>query len=134
MQSPQTTQVAIIGAGPSGSIAAALLNKHNINCIILEKSTFPRFSIGESLLPACMESIKNAGMLKAVEDACFQFKDGAAFHYNDTFTSFDFTDKFTDGAGTTFQVQRGNFDKVLADCAKKQGVEIRYQHEILTLM
>ncbi|MUL01396.1 FAD-dependent oxidoreductase [Aliivibrio fischeri] len=130
MLSPQTTQVAIIGAGPSGSIAAALLNKNNINCIILEKSTFPRFSIGESLLPACMESIKNAGMLKAVEDACFQFKDGAAFHCNGTFTSFDFTDKFTDGAGTTFQVQRGNFDKVLADCAKEQGVEIRYQHEI----
>lgn len=126
----ESTQVAIIGAGPSGSIAAALLKKHNIDCIILEKSTFPRFSIGESLLPACMESIKKAGMLEAVEKACFQYKDGAAFHFDGTFTSFDFTNKFSEGAGTTYQVQRGNFDKVLADSAQEQGVEIRYQHEI----
>lgn len=130
MLSQQSTQVAIIGAGPSGSIAAALLKKHNIDCIILEKSTFPRFSIGESLLPACMESIKKAGMLNAVESASFQYKNGAAFHFNGVFTSFDFTDKFSKGAGTTFQVQRGNFDKVLADSAQEQGVEIRYQHEI----
>ncbi len=126
----ESTQVAIIGAGPSGSIAAALLKKHNINCIILEKSTFPRFSIGESLLPACMESIRNAGMLEAVNNTSFQYKNGAAFHFNGTFTSFDFTDKFSEGAGTTYQVQRGNFDKVLADSAQEQGVEIRYQHEI----
>lgn len=126
----ESTQVAIIGAGPSGSIAAALLKKHHIDCIILEKSTFPRFSIGESLLPACMESIKKAGMLEAVEKACFQYKDGAAFHFDGTFTSFDFTNKFSEGAGTTYQVQRGNFDKVLADSAQEQGVEIRYQHEI----
>lgn len=130
MSTPQSTHVAIIGAGPSGSIAAALLKKHNIDCIVLEKSTFPRFSIGESLLPACMESIKKAGMLDAVKNASFQYKNGAAFHFNGTFTSFDFTDKFSDGAGTTFQVQRGNFDKVLADSAQEQGVEIRYQHEI----
>ncbi|MDD9173318.1 NAD(P)/FAD-dependent oxidoreductase [Aliivibrio finisterrensis] len=130
MLSPQSTQVAIIGAGPSGSIAAALLKQHNIDCIVLEKSTFPRFSIGESLLPACMESIKKAGMLEAVEKANFQYKDGAAFHFDGTFTSFDFTEKFSPGAGTTYQVQRGNFDKVLADSAQEQGVEIRYQHEI----
>lgn len=130
MSTPQSTHVAIIGAGPSGSIAAALLKKHNIDCIVLEKSTFPRFSIGESLLPACMESIKKAGMLDAVKNASFQYKNGAAFHFNGTFTSFDFTEKFSDGAGTTFQVQRGNFDKVLADSAQEQGVEIRYQHEI----
>ncbi|PQJ88709.1 NAD(P)/FAD-dependent oxidoreductase [Aliivibrio sifiae] len=130
MLSPQSTQVAIIGAGPSGAIAAALLKKHNIDCVILEKSTFPRFSIGESLLPACMESIKKAGMLEAVKKANFQYKDGAAFHFDSTFTSFDFTDKFSKGAGTTYQVQRGNFDKVLADSAEVQGVEIRYQHEI----
>lgn len=130
MLSQQSTQVAIIGAGPSGSIAAALLKKHNIDCIILEKSTFPRFSIGESLLPACMESIKKAGMLDAVESAGFQYKNGAAFHFNGIFTAFDFTDKFSEGAGTTFQVQRGTFDKVLADSAQDQGVDIRYQHEI----
>jgi len=129
----QVTQVAIIGAGPSGSIAAALLNKHNIKVIVLEKSLFPRFSIGESLLPACMEFIRQAGLLNAVIAADFQFKNGAAFHKNGHTSQFDFTDKFTAGSGTTFQVQRGNFDKILADAASEQGVEIRYQHEVLDI-
>ncbi|KJF95941.1 NAD(P)/FAD-dependent oxidoreductase [Photobacterium angustum] len=130
LNSRQRTQVAIIGAGPSGSVAAALLNQNNIDVVVLEKNTFPRFSIGESLLPACMEVIKKANMLDAVIGADFQYKNGAAFRRRDTYTAFDFREKFTDGAGTTFQVQRGNFDKVLADEAAKQGVEIRYQHSV----
>ncbi len=126
----ETTQVAIIGAGPSGAIAAALLNQKGIDVLVLEKATFPRFSIGESLLPACMESIRAAGMLDAVNQAGFQFKNGAAFSHRGRYVNFDFTDKFSIGIGTTFQVQRGQFDKVLADDAERQGVTIRYQHEI----
>ncbi|WP_434358642.1 NAD(P)/FAD-dependent oxidoreductase [Parasalinivibrio latis] len=126
----ETTQVAIIGAGPSGAIAAALLNQKGIDVLVLEKATFPRFSIGESLLPACMESIRAAGMLDAVNAAGFQFKNGAAFNREGRYISFDFTDKFSPGMGTTFQVQRAVFDKVLADDAERQGVTIRYQHEI----
>lgn len=126
----QSTQVVIIGAGPSGSTAAALLKAQNIDVIVLEKAQFPRFSIGESLLPACMEVIEQAGMLDAVNQAGFQFKNGAAFRKNGVYTEFDFTDKFTPGPGTTYQVQRATFDKVLADDAERQGVEIRYQHEV----
>ncbi|WP_325891722.1 NAD(P)/FAD-dependent oxidoreductase [Grimontia sp. NTOU-MAR1] len=126
----ETTQVAIIGAGPSGAIAAALLNQKGIDVLVLEKATFPRFSIGESLLPACMESIRAAGMLEAVNAAGFQFKNGAAFNREGRYISFDFTDKFSAGVGTTYQVQRAVFDKVLADDAERQGVTIRYQHEI----
>ncbi|MGF1762207.1 NAD(P)/FAD-dependent oxidoreductase [Aliivibrio kagoshimensis] len=133
MLTKQSTQVAIIGAGPSGAIAAALLHQHNINVVVVEKSTFPRFSIGESLLPACMEVIKKANMVVAVEEAEFQFKNGAAFHFDGQFSSFDFTNKFTPGAGTTFQVQRADFDKVLADQAAEQGVEIRYQHNVTAI-
>jgi len=129
----QTTQVVIIGAGPSGSVAAALLNKRGIKVIVLEKNLFPRFSIGESLLPACMEFIKQAGLLDAVIAADFQFKNGAAFHKNGDTSEFDFNDKFTAGPGSTFQVQRSNFDKILADAASDQGVEIRYQHEVLNI-
>jgi len=129
----QVTQVVIIGAGPSGSVAAALLHQHNIKVMVIEKSVFPRFSIGESLLPACMEVIEQANMLDAVNKSDFQLKNGAAFHRNGHFTEFDFNDKFTPGIGTTFQVQRANFDKVLADQAQKQGVDIFYQHEVIAL-
>jgi flavin-dependent dehydrogenase len=69
-------------------------------------------------------------MLEAVEQAGFQFKNGAAFRYQDQYTTFDFTDKFTPGPGTTFQVQRGQFDKVLADTATKQGVNIHYGYTV----
>ncbi|MEZ8879190.1 MULTISPECIES: NAD(P)/FAD-dependent oxidoreductase [Vibrio] len=126
-----STQVVIIGAGPSGSIAASLLHKKGIDVRVIEKSLFPRFSIGESLLPACMEVIERAGMSEAVADANFQFKDGAAFRKNGVYTAFNFEDKFSAGPGTTFQVQRGAFDKVLADTAEAQGVAIDYQHELM---
>ncbi|MEZ8699963.1 NAD(P)/FAD-dependent oxidoreductase [Vibrio lentus] len=128
-----STQVVIIGAGPSGSIAASLLHKKGIDVRVIEKSLFPRFSIGESLLPACMEVIEQAGMSEAVADANFQFKDGAAFRKNGVYTAFNFEDKFSAGPGTTFQVQRGAFDKVLADTAEAQGVAIDYQHELMSI-
>ncbi|QIR13297.1 NAD(P)/FAD-dependent oxidoreductase [Shewanella aestuarii] len=125
-----SVDVAIIGAGPSGAIAASLLNQLGKHVVVLEKQYFPRFSIGESLLPCCMQFIEQAGMLEAVNQAGFQFKDGAAFRHQDRYTTFDFTDKFTPGPGTTFQVQRGKFDKLLADTAIQQGVEIRYGHSV----
>ncbi|WP_076415241.1 NAD(P)/FAD-dependent oxidoreductase [Shewanella sp. UCD-KL12] len=118
--------VAIIGAGPSGSIAAALLHQQGKKVIVLEKQDFPRFSIGESLLPCCMTLLEEANMLDAVNSAGFQFKNGAAFFHSDKHISFDFTDKYTQGPGTTFQVERASFDKLLADTAVSQGVEIRF--------
>lgn len=129
----ENTQVLVVGAGPSGSTVSALLHAQNIKVTVIEKAQFPRFSIGESLLPACMEVVEQAGMLDAVNEAGFQYKDGAAFRRDGVYTQFNFTDKFTPGPGTTFQVQRGTFDKVLADSASDQGVEIRYQHELLEM-
>lgn len=122
--------VIVIGAGPSGAIASALLNKRGWNVLVLEGQRFPRFSIGESLLTHCLDFVDEAGMLPAVERAGFQFKNGAAFWRGDEYGYFDFGDKFTKGRDTTFQVQRANFDKVLADEAEKQGVEIRYETRV----
>ncbi|MCE0556454.1 NAD(P)/FAD-dependent oxidoreductase [Motilimonas sp. 1_MG-2023] len=129
----QHVQVVIIGAGPSGAVAGALLKQQGIKSVIIEKSTFPRFSIGESLLPACMEVLKLAKLDHLVEQAGFQFKNGAAFQYQQQYTQFDFTDKFSVGAGTTFQVQRACFDQILADGAAAQGVDIRYQETVLAV-
>lgn len=126
MPNSLTVDVAIIGAGPSGAIAASLLHRQGKRVLVLEKQHFPRFSIGESLLPCCMQFIEEAGMLEALNAAGFQHKNGAAFRRNGTYTTFDFTNKFTPGPGTTFQVQRASFDKLLADTAHSQGVEIRY--------
>jgi flavin-dependent dehydrogenase len=123
-------KVIIIGAGPSGSIAGALLTNLGYQVTILERQRFPRFSIGESLLPQCMEFVKEAGMMDAVINAGFQFKNGAYFVYRDLHNAFNFEEKFTPGIGTTFQVQRGRFDEILANEAARMGVDIRWQMEV----
>jgi len=128
----QQRRIVIIGAGPSGAIASALLKRAGHDVLVLERQQFPRFSIGESLLSHCLDFIEEAGMLDAVKAAGFQTKHGAAFAWGDKRTAFDFRDKFTQGHGSTYQVVRADFDKLLADQAALQGAEIRYQEEIIT--
>ncbi|WHS60830.1 NAD(P)/FAD-dependent oxidoreductase [Pseudomonas sp. G2-4] len=123
-------QVVIIGAGPSGAIAAALLKRKGHDVLVIERQHFPRFSIGESLLSHCLDFVEEAGMLDAVNAAGFQRKNGAAFAWGERYSAFDFGDTFSDGKPTTFQVQRADFDKLLADQAALQGVEIRYGQAI----
>lgn len=124
-------EVVVIGAGPAGAVAAALLKRQGHDVLVLERQQFPRFSIGESLLAHCLEFIEEAGMMPALQAAGFQTKNGAAFARGDQYTHFDFRDKFSPGPGTTFQVQRAHFDKVLADDAARQGVQVRYQQEVI---
>jgi len=123
-------QLVIIGAGPAGCIAAALLQNKGHQVLVIEKEIFPRFSIGESLLPQCMEFIEQAGMMDAVLAAGFQLKKGAAFIHNEKQSEFCFSEKFTQGFDSTFQVQRDKFDQLLANEAQRLGVEIRWQQEI----
>ncbi len=127
----ENIDVIVIGAGPSGAVAAALLNKAGYRVVVLEKEFFPRFSIGESLLPQSMLYLEEAGMLPAVEKAKFHLKNGAAFARGDDYECYDFREKFTEGWGTTFQVQRDKFDKILADEAQRQGVDIRYGETVV---
>lgn len=129
----EQAEILIIGAGPAGAVAAGMLRQQGRQVLMLEKEQFPRFSIGESLLPQSMEYIEAAGMLQAVVEAGFQYKNGAAFTCGDRNTQFDFREKFSEGWSTTYQVQRADFDKVLADCAEKAGAEIRYRHEVISI-
>ncbi len=126
----ETGNVIIIGAGPAGSIAGALLQNKGHQVSIIERDAFPRFSIGESLLPQCMEFIEQAGMLEAVKAAGFQLKTGAAFLHRDKHSQFCFADKFTRGFNYTYQVQRDRFDELLASEAQRVGVEIRWQQSV----
>jgi hypothetical protein len=122
--------VIVIGAGPSGSIAAALLKRRGWDVLVLEGQKFPRFVPGESLLPHCLDFIDEAGMMAAVDGAGFQYKNGAAFIRGDLYGDFDFSDKHAPGRNSTYQMPRGDFDKLLADHAAAQGVEIRYETKV----
>src|SRR5690606_31464340 len=130
---PERVDLVVIGAGPAGAIASALLRKKGYDVLVLEREFFPRFSIGESLLPQCMAYIAEAGMMEAVERHGFQFKNGAAFGWKDRYSFYDFQDKFSPGHGTTFQVERAEFDQVRANEASAQGVDIRYGHTTTAL-
>lgn len=123
-------EVAILGAGPSGSLAAALLKQRGLTPVVFERDSFPRFSIGESLLPQTMGLMEEAGLLQTIVEGGFQFKNGAAFRRGERFTDFDFREKSSEGWGTTFQVQRADFDKRLIDVVEAKGVEVNYRHEL----
>jgi flavin-dependent dehydrogenase len=125
-------QVVVIGAGPSGAIAAALLKRKGHDVLMIERQHFPRFSIGESLLSHCLDFVEEAGMLEAVNAAGFQLKNGAAFAWGEQYSAFDFGETFSNGKPTTFQVQRADFDKLLADQAALQGVDVRYGEAIVS--
>jgi hypothetical protein len=129
----EEVDVLIIGAGPAGSVAAGLLLQQGLRVLVIEKELFPRFSIGESLLPQSMEYIEAAGFLHDVVEAGFQYKNGAAFVRGDRHTAFDFRDKFSEGWGTTYQVQRADFDHVLIKAAEKAGAEVRYRHQVVAV-
>jgi flavin-dependent dehydrogenase len=127
---PLDADVLIIGAGPSGSLAAANLLNLGYSVLMLEKEAFPRFSIGESLLPQTMGLLEEAGLLRSVVEAGFQYKNGAAFVRGERRTEFDFREKSSAGWGSTYQVQRAVFDKTLADEVERRGARVRYRHEI----
>lgn len=134
MSNAEVCDVVIIGAGPAGAIAASILAQKGWNTVVVEREEFPRFSIGESLLPHTMEFIEQAGMLDALvehaEDLGFQYKNGAAFYRKGERSEFNFEQKFSKGPGTTYQVKRAKFDKLLADEAEKSGADIRYKQTV----
>jgi len=124
------TDVLIIGAGPAGTLAAAMLQKEGFRPLIVEKLEFPRFVIGESMLPSSMNLLQEAGLLAAVERQNFLRKNGAVFLRGDEQCVFDFSTQYTDGFKYTYQVPRADFDKALADEVASRGVEILFRHGV----
>src|SRR5690606_34705638 len=108
----KNTDALVIGAGPSGCVAASYLHNQGISVKVVEKSKFPRFVIGESLLPRCMEHFEEVGLLKSLQACGFEIKDGARFIKGDAVCHFDFSKKHTKGWDYTWQVPRSDFDQV----------------------
>ncbi len=123
----ETVDVLVIGAGPAGTVAASIINKAGYKVKIVEKLKFPRFVIGESLLPRCMEALEEAGFLEAIGEKGFQKKFGAKFVKQGKICDYFFADQFTKGWSWTWQVPREEFDKTLADTVEKMGVPVSYE-------
>ncbi|PKQ45472.1 NAD(P)/FAD-dependent oxidoreductase [Confluentibacter flavum] len=123
--------VLVIGSGPSGCVAAAHLQNNGIDLKVIEKSEFPRFVIGESLLPRCMDHFEEVGLLDCIAEYGFEIKRGARFIREDTICEFDFSKKHTEGYNWTWQVPRADFDLLLTDKLKEKGVNISFGHEVV---
>lgn len=122
--------VAVIGAGPAGTITAALLKAAGLNVAVFERSSFPRFVIGESLLPICNDVLTEAKLFDRVQEQGYQVKTGAVFLRGEDVCEYDFSQQFTDGATWTWQVPRADFDNVLAEGIQAQGVPVFFEHSV----
>jgi len=133
MNLKKQVDVLVIGAGPSGTIAASIMHQAGLSVQIVEKMNFPRFVIGESLLPRCMEALEEAKFLDAVKARGFQQKDGAKFVMNEQVCDFNFSQQYTQGWTWTWQVPRADFDKTLADECVKMGIPLHYNTEVVNI-
>jgi len=126
--------VFIIGGGPAGSISAAKLVQEGFDVVVVDRSDFPRFVIGESLLPECNQLLEDANMLQGVIDAGFQFKGGACFENEkegDKLEIYDFSKNRGEKWGSSFQVRREEFDKILLDDAMSKGATVHIGQEVV---
>jgi flavin-dependent dehydrogenase len=121
-------QVLVIGGGPGGSTTAALLARQGVDVMLLERQRFPRYHIGESLLPSAMRVLDELGLREKVESYGFQRKAGAVFDWSDEVWDFSFgTPREPQHA---FQVVRSEFDQILLENAAAAGVDVREEAEV----
>lgn len=129
----EKTDVLVIGAGPAGCIAASLVHKNGLQVKVVEKTKFPRFVIGESLLPRVMDHLQEAGLLEEVEKGNFQKKFGAKFILNDKVCDFNFEDQFTQAWKWTWQAPRADFDQLLAQGVIKKNIPLSFETAVTSI-
>jgi len=118
--------VLVVGGGPAGSTVASLLAQQQRHVVVLEKERFPRFHIGESLLPLNLPLFERLGVAKEIERIGV-YKPGAELvsDAHEAAGTFRFSDNPYLSVGYSYQVRRAEFDKVLLDNSRRLGAEVR---------
>lgn len=117
----------VIGGGPAGATAAAVLGQHGRRVLLLEKERFPRYRIGESLLPYCYFPLQRIGVIDKMKASFCVKKHSVQFVTTEGKVSapFYFFQHFDHPASTTWQVVRSEFDAMLMENARVKGAETR---------
>jgi len=134
VQDDHLYDVAIIGGGPAGSTAATLLAKAGRRVIVFEREKFPRFHIGESLLPFSVQTFDRLGVREKLDDAFMpKFGGEITAACGTKGVRFYFKDGFRSQRDRAYQVTRSEFDKLLLDHARENGAEVCEQTEVTKL-
>src|SRR5688572_3884897 len=125
--------VIVVGGGPAGSSVAARLARLGRRVVLFEKERFPRFHIGESLLPCSVALFRELGVMPALERADFLPKYAAEFLTPDGSERrrYAFADGLVEGAPSAFQVDRSEFDRVLLEHARVEGARVEEEHQVV---
>ncbi|HEX8295100.1 MAG TPA: NAD(P)/FAD-dependent oxidoreductase [Chthoniobacteraceae bacterium] len=121
--------VIVIGGGPAGSTASALLAVKGRRVLVLEKEKFPRYHVGESMMPFCWYTLERLGVLEEMERIAYTKKYSVQFVTQDGRQSqpFYFFQHHDHPSSTTWQVERADFDLMLLNNARAKGAEVREQ-------
>jgi FAD-dependent halogenase len=131
----EETDVAVVGGGPGGSTLATLVAMRGHRVVLLEKEKFPRFQIGESLLPSTVHGVcRLTGVADELAKAGFAKKRGGTQRWGAnpepwTF-AFSVSPKMAGETSYAYQVERSKFDQILLDHARHMGVDVREQHAV----
>jgi flavin-dependent dehydrogenase len=128
-----TYDVVIVGAGPGGSMAATVLAQAGKKVAVIEREEYPRFHIGESLLPASMPLLKETGFYKVLDSGKYIRKYGARFidYRNDDEVYFGFADGLNTEIPMAFEVPRAEYDKDILAYAQSCGADVYQPEEVV---
>ncbi|MGE0461430.1 MAG: NAD(P)/FAD-dependent oxidoreductase [Vicinamibacterales bacterium] len=120
---PEATRILVIGGGPGGATAATLLARQGFEVTLFEKAHFPRYHIGESLLPSVLQILDLMGAREKMEQFGFQRKEGAFLEWGDERWGLNFGE-LSENCTYAFQVERADFDHLLLQHAASEGVKV----------
>ena len=127
MTPAQRSDVLVIGGGPAGATVAALLAEKGRSVLVLEKEKFPRYHVGESLMPFCWFTLQRLGLVEEMKKIGFVKKHSVQFVTQDGRQSqpFYFFQHYDHPSSTTWQVERAEFDLMLLNNARNKGADVR---------
>ena len=136
MKIPENIEVIIIGAGPAGSTTAALLQEHGHKVLVLERAKFPRYHIGESLLPFTCYPLQRLGLFDKMRSSAFVKKYSVQFVSPSGKASqpFYFSSRYQPDVAQTWQVLRSEFDQMLMDNARAKGATVLEEITVTSLL
>src|SRR5436853_3213664 len=129
MEKQNQYDAVIMGGGPAGAAAAAILAEHGHRPVILEREKFPRYHVGESLLPFTYHPLERLGLVQKMRESAFVKKYSVQFVSPSGKASqpFYFFNRYSQDVAQTWQVLRSEFDVMVLNTARERGAEVREQ-------